>query len=76
MLTKNRQILMFLVVIVFPAILLISAFILGFLPYTFLLTSFLTTLATVFTVAALSVGIRYENGGNRPDQAKAAFPEV
>ena len=57
-LTKNRQLLMFLVVVVFPLALMIPANLLSFLPYSFLLTSLLATFATVFMVAALSVSYR------------------
>jgi len=61
-LTESHQMLMFLVIIVFPAVLLIPAYLLSFLPYTFIATSivisFLTTLSTIFTVAALSVSYK------------------
>ena len=57
-LTRQHQILMILVVAVFPVILLLPAMLLSFLPYTFVLTSFLTTFSTVFTVAALSVAYK------------------
>ncbi len=57
-LTRDRQMLMFLVVMVFPALLAIPAYALSFIPYTFILTSSLTTFLTVFMVAALSVTYR------------------
>ncbi len=53
--TKNYQLLMVLVVIVFPILLLAPALLLSFIPYGFIGTSILSTFATVFTVAALSV---------------------
>jgi hypothetical protein len=54
-LTKKHQLLMMLIVIFFPLALTLPAIIIGAIPYTFLLTSILSTLSTVFTVAALSV---------------------
>lgn len=53
--TRNHQMLMFMVVILFPALLAIPAFILNFIPHTFLLTSLLSTFVIVFQVAALSM---------------------
>jgi hypothetical protein len=57
-LTKNYQLLMFFVVIVFPAMLLIPSVLIRIIPYTLLLSSILSTLATVFTIAALSVSYK------------------
>lgn len=53
--TQNYQMLMFLVVILFPILLAIPAIMLTFVPYTFLLSSFISTFVIVFQVAALSV---------------------
>lgn len=53
--TQNYQMLMFLVVILFPMLLAIPAIILGFIPYTFLLSSFISTFVIVFQIAALSM---------------------
>jgi hypothetical protein len=53
--TEGYQILMFLVVILFPIMLAIPAIILDFIPYTFLLSSFISTFVVVFQVAALSM---------------------
>ena len=53
--TQNYQMLMFLVVILFPILLAIPAVMLTFVPYTFLLSSFISTFVIVFQVAALSV---------------------
>ena len=58
-LTKNRQKLMVLVVVVFPVFLMFPAFLLKLLPYTLPITSFLSTLATVFTVIALSASYKH-----------------
>lgn len=66
-LTKDRQLMMFLVVIILPALTLIPSVLLKFLaiflsssvlPYTIPITSFLSTFATVFTVVALSVSYK------------------
>lgn len=57
-LTRDKQLLMFLVVIVIPLVLIVPAILLSFIPYSFLVTSFLTTLATIFMVAALSVSYK------------------
>ncbi len=57
-LTRNRQMLMFLVVVIFPAMLFLPIFLLELLPYTLILTSFLATLATIMTIAALSVAYK------------------
>jgi len=61
-LTKKHQMLMFLVVIVFPITLLIPAYLFSLFPYTFLLTSLLTNLLMTFTtilvVAALSASYK------------------
>jgi hypothetical protein len=54
-LTEQYQMLMFLVVVIFPVLLAIPAILLNFLPYTFLLTSLLSTFVVVFEVAALSM---------------------
>jgi hypothetical protein len=54
-LTKNHQLLMFLVVIVFPLILLLPVIPLTFVPHTSVIITFLISLATVFMVAALSL---------------------
>lgn len=61
--TKNHQMLMCLVVAVFPTLLLIPTIPLSFLPYSLPITSFLTAFATVFMVAALSVTYKviYQN---------------
>lgn len=53
--TKNYQMLMFLVVIPFPLLLAIPTIILNFIPHTFLLSSFISTFLIVFQVAALSM---------------------
>ncbi len=53
--TRNYQLLMVLVVIVFPILLWVPALLLSFIPYGFIGASILSTFATVFTVAALSV---------------------
>lgn len=53
--TQNYQMLMFLVVILFPMLLAIPAIILGFIPYTFLFSSFISTFVIVFQIAALSM---------------------
>ncbi|MBQ0759244.1 MAG: hypothetical protein KBT72_06290 [Zhongshania sp.] len=53
--TENYQILMFLVVILFPVLLAIPVIVLNFIPYTFLLASFISTVVVVFQVAALSM---------------------
>lgn len=53
--TERYQMLMFLVVILFPILLAIPAIILEFVPHTFFLTSFISTLVIVFQVAALSM---------------------
>lgn len=58
-LTRRHQALMIFVVIVFPFVLMIPVYLLRLLPYSFVLTSFFTTLATVFTVTALSVAYKY-----------------
>ena len=57
-LTKNHQFLMVLVVVIFPALLLIPAYLLSSIQYSFILTSFLSSFATVFMVAALSVAYK------------------
>jgi hypothetical protein len=70
-LTKDHQLLMFLVVIVFPVLLNIPTFFLEKLPKTIVLTIFLSTLSIVFTVAALSVSyqlIDKENYTNSKEQ--------
>ena len=54
-LTKNNQILMMLVVILFPVLLLIPSKLISTIPYTFFISSALSTLCTVFMVAALSI---------------------
>jgi len=54
-LTKNYQFIMFLVVIVFPILLFIPSVLVSKIPYTFLITSLLSTLTIVLTVSALSV---------------------
>ena len=61
-LTKQHQLLMVLTVIVFPLILYLPAYFIGFIPYTFLISSLLSTLATVFMVSALSVAYRAISG--------------
>jgi hypothetical protein len=53
--TENSQLLMFLVVILFPILLSIPVIILDFIPYTFLLSSLISTSIIVFQVAALSM---------------------
>jgi len=57
-LTQNHQLLMFLVVVIFPLLLLIPVLLLSMLPYAYLLVSIVTMLATVFVVAALSVAYK------------------
>ena len=57
-LTKNRNILMFLVVIIFPILLTLPAFALSYLPYTTLLSSIVSTFATIFVVSSLSVAYK------------------
>lgn len=57
-LTKNYQLLMMGVVIVFPLLFLIPIALFGLIPYTLLLTNFLEVFATVFMVAALSVAYK------------------
>ncbi len=67
-LTETYQLLMFLVVVVFPILLAIPTIILIWIPYTFLLSSLLSTFVIVFEVAALSMAYQlittetYENG--------------
>ena len=61
-LTEKYQLLMFLVVIVFPIIVSIPVFLLQFLPYAFFATSIFTAFATVFIVAALSVAYKIISG--------------
>jgi hypothetical protein len=57
-LTRNYQFLMVLVVIVFPLLLLIPSMLISMVPYTFIITSTLSTLSTVFMVTALSITYR------------------
>lgn len=54
-LTKNYQLLMFLVVLVFPLLFLVPVTVLDQVPYTFLVAAFTEAFATIFIVAALSV---------------------
>jgi hypothetical protein len=61
--TQNYQMLMFLVVILFPMLLAIPAIILNFIPYTFLLSSFISTFVIVFQVAALSMAYQLISEG-------------
>lgn len=58
-LTRRHQALMIFVVMVFPIALMSPVYLLRLLPYSFVLTSFFTTLTTVFTVTALSVAYKY-----------------
>ncbi len=58
-LTRQHQILMVFVVMVFPLILMSPVYLLRLLPYSFVLSSFFSTLTTVFTVTALSVAYKY-----------------
>jgi len=58
-LTRRHQVLMIFVVIVFPFALMTPVYLLRLLPYSFVLTSFFSTLTTVFTVTALSVAYKY-----------------
>ncbi|GAB2188987.1 hypothetical protein MAH1_05940 [Sessilibacter sp. MAH1] len=66
-LTKSHQVLMFLVVIVFPTVLAIPTYILSFVPYSALLSSAISAFLFVYEVAALSVAYqlitaeRYKN---------------
>ena len=57
-LTKNYQLLMFLVVIIYPILLAIPALFIGLVSNMSYIVSFLSTLATVFVVAALSVSYK------------------
>lgn len=57
-LTEDHQLLMFLVVVVFPLIVAVPVILLAFIPYTTLLTSLLSTLLVVFEVAALSMAFK------------------
>jgi hypothetical protein len=61
--TENHQMLMILVVILFPMLLAIPAIILNFIPYTFLLSSFISTFVIVFQVAALSMAYQVISEG-------------
>lgn len=67
-LTAQYQLLMFLVVIVVPVLLAVPAIIISFIPYTFIITSLLSTFIIVFEIAALSMAYllittqAYENG--------------
>ena len=54
-LTRDYQLLMFLVVVVFPLLLVIPFYLLDMLPYTFAISSVLSTFAVVFEIAALSM---------------------
>ena len=54
-LTKDYQLLMLLVIIVCPVLLAIPIILLSLIPYTFILTNFISTLVIVFEVAALSM---------------------
>lgn len=54
-LTRDHQLLMFLVVIIFPILMAIPTIIISLVPYTFLLNSLVSTIAIVFQVAALSM---------------------
>lgn len=66
-LTKNYQLLMFLVVIVFPLLLTIPIVLVTLVPHAFLLSSLLSTFVLVFEVAALSMAyllITSETFGN------------
>ncbi len=66
--TERHQTLMFLVVIAFPILLAVPTIILSFVPYTFFLSSLVSTFVIVFEVAALSMAYQlitaeaYENG--------------
>lgn len=65
-LTQNHQLLMFLVVVIFPLIMVVPALLLTLVPQIHFLTSVVTMLATVFVVAALSVAyqvVTREAGG-------------
>jgi len=61
--TEDYQILMFSVVILFPMLLAIPAVILEFMPYTFLLSSFISAFVIVFQVAALSMAYQLISEG-------------
>ncbi len=54
-LTRSHQGLMFLVVIAFPILLAVPTVLFGFVPYTFFLSSLVSTFVIVFEVAALSM---------------------
>ncbi len=57
-LTRHHQLLMVLVVVVFPLFLLVPFYLVSMIPYTFVISSFLLILSNVFTVAALSVAYK------------------
>ena len=61
-LSRNHQILMIVVVIVFPVLLFLPSQLFLRVPYGFVISSILSTLAVVFTVAALSVAYKYVKG--------------
>lgn len=61
--TEDYQMLMFLVVILFPIMLAVPVILLAFIPYTFLLSSIISTFVVVFQVAALSMAYQLINDG-------------
>lgn len=57
-LTRNYPLLMFLVVLIFPAMFIAPVVVLRLVPYGHVFTSLITAFATVFIVAALSVSYK------------------
>jgi len=63
--TANHQLLMFLVVIMLPGLLMIIPALFSYLPYSFLLKPFVSTLVLVLEVAALSMAYQMITGQYR-----------
>ena len=60
-LTSNRQILMCLIILTFPAILFITVLLLSFIPYNYIESGFIKAIATIFTITAISISYMHIN---------------